>query len=175
MKIMGPSNTTEGAGLRYGGNAVSVLTCLLPICGWFLVALISLSWGQTPDPIVVVVNKENPVDGLTKQELARIYRGERETWRDGQKIIVINQAIGAEIRRRFYASILETGPGEKFYIPGTPLPFHTMSFKSDVAIKKFVENTSSAIGYLPLSQVQGTVKILRIDELMPGATNYPLE
>lgn len=161
--------------MRCRWNAVSILTCLLPICGWLLVALISLSWGQTPDPIAVVINKENSVDELTRQELARIYRGDRETWPDGQKIIAINQAIGSEVRRRFYATILGAGPAEKFFVPGTPLPFHTMSFKSDVAIRKFVGNTSSAIGYLPLSQVHGPVKILRIDKQMPGATGYPLE
>ena len=45
---------------------------------------------------------------------------------------------------------------------------------SAVGVKKFVFNVPGAIGYMRLSDVDGTVKVLRIDELLPEDKKYKL-
>jgi phosphate transport system substrate-binding protein len=125
--------------------------------------------------IAVIVNKDNPMRSLHIGDLARIYRGEQGEWLDDQKIVVTNHEIESDLRRRFYAVVLGAPPTEKFRLPGTPIPFHTMTFKSSRVVLKFVATTPQAIGYLPIEHIDSSVKVLRVNELLPGDASYPVK
>jgi phosphate transport system substrate-binding protein len=146
----------------------------------FCTLALLLGLAQTPvlgegEPVAIIVNPENKVTELSRSKLASIYKGESDAWPDGQKILVVNQVMDSETRRRFYASVLQAGPMERILVPGTPLPFHAMVFKSDRVIVRFVASTPTAIGYVSLSSVLPTVKVLRLDGVMPGEPAYAIE
>jgi hypothetical protein len=45
---------------------------------------------------------------------------------------------------------------------------------SAVGVRKFVFNVPGAIGYMRLSDVDGTVKVIRVDEMLPEDKKYKL-
>ena len=147
------------------------------LLGVLLAALLSPMAAQAESvaAIAIIVNKDNPVGTLHIGDVARIYRGERGEWPDDQKIVATNHDVESDLRRRFYASVLGAPPTEKFRLPGTPIPFHTMTFKSSRVIVKFVASTPQAIGYVPVESVDASVKVLRIDGLLPGDTSYSVK
>lgn len=147
------------------------------LLGVLLVALLSpmAAQAESAAAIAVIVNKDNPVGTLHIGDLARIYRGERGEWPDDQKIVATNHDVESDLRRRFYAVVLGVPPTEKFRLPGTPIPFHTMTFKSARVILKFVATTPQAIGYVPVEHLDSSVKVLRIDGLLPDDVSYPVK
>ena len=46
---------------------------------------------------------------------------------------------------------------------------------TSVGVRKFVFNVPGAIGYVRLSDVDDTVKVLRVDELLPEDKGYRLK
>ncbi|GEM_PF-3586008 len=124
--------------------------------------------------MAVVVNTHNSTENVTRSALARIYRGEMETWEDGQRILALNLPIDSEIRRQFYRMVLNVEPTKQFFKPGSPVPFKTMVMKSYDGIRRFVARTPNAIGYLPLSEVDDTVAVLKVDGTLPGEPGYAL-
>lgn len=146
------------------------------ILGALLAALLSPMAAQADSAaaIAIIVNKDNPVGALHIGDVARIYRGERGEWPDDQKIVATNHDVESDLRRRFYASVLGAPPTEKFRLPGTPIPFHTMTFKSSRVILKYVATTPQAIGYVSVEQLDSSVKVLRVDGLLPNDASYPV-
>ena len=43
-----------------------------------------------------------------------------------------------------------------------------------IGVRKFIFNVPGAIGYLRVSDVDSTVKIVHVDELLPGEKGYKL-
>ena len=78
-----------------------------------------------------------------------------------------------DLRRRFYATVLGVPPTEKFRLPGTPIPVHIMTFKSSRVILKYVASTPQAIGYVPVEHLDSSVKVLRVDGLLPDDAELP--
>lgn len=144
--------------------------------GALLVALLSpmAAQAESAAAIAVIVNKDNPVVTLHIGDLARIYRGERGEWPDDQKIVATNHDVESDLRRRFYATVLGVPPTEKFRLPGTPIPVHIMTFKSSRVILMYVASTPQAIGYVPVEHLDSSVKVLRVDGLLPDDASYPV-
>jgi ABC-type phosphate transport system substrate-binding protein len=113
--------------------------------------------------VVVIVNKSNPITSISKGKLASIYRGEGETWDNGQRIVVINQTIGSDVRERFYRSVLKCSASTKFYIAGTMAPIMTVVQNSDEAARLFVSNMKNAIGYISEDALDKSVKAILVD------------
>jgi len=127
------------------------------------------------EPTAIVVNKSNPIEELTWGKLSRIYKGRMEKWPNGKVIVPINQGIRSPNRKTFYNLVLGARPTKKFLKPGTPIPFKITRMRSERSILKFVSRVPNAIGYLPLSKVDGTVKVLRMEGIAPGEEEYKLK
>ncbi len=136
-----------------------------------------LSWSvvQAAEPIAIIANTTLQVEGLRSVMLAKIYKGEQDQWPDGKRITVLNRPIESEIRRQFYGTVLKADPTTKFFVPGSPIPVKTMIVQSDLATRKMVASIPTAIGYIPLSSADHTVKILKIDNASPGDATYELQ
>lgn len=126
------------------------------------------------ETVVVIVHKDNPTDNLSNNALARIYKGRLKRWGNGKKIVILNRPIKSEIRFQFYKKILKAVPTKRFRPPKSPIPFKVRQIKSDLATIKIVARIPNAIGYVYLSEVDDSVKILRIDGLDPADDHYQL-
>jgi ABC-type phosphate transport system substrate-binding protein len=124
-----------------------------------------LSWAGG---MVVIVNGKNDVSQLSMSELNQIYRGRMTSWPNGKEIVAINRDANSQVREEFYDRVLKSKPTEKFFIPGSPIPFRTVVQKSVVGATKFVAGEERAIAYVYLSELTGKeegIKVIKVEEL----------
>jgi len=109
----------------------------------------------------VVVNKENPVETLDRDEVKKIFLGRKTFWPNGQGIDVVLQADG-EIHRSFVLEILHKSPRQfQMYwklalFSGTGIP--PKQQPDDQAVKAAVAGDPKMIGYIDMRQLDDTVK-----------------
>jgi ABC-type phosphate transport system substrate-binding protein len=129
--------------------------------------------------LAIVVNLNNPVENLSTPELRRIFLGERGHWPNpyGRRITlvmlepgwperaavlsVIYQMSETEFNNHFLHGLFT---GDVFVSPKT--------LASPEGVRKFIFNVPGAIGYLRQSDVDKTVKVIRIDERLPDDKGY---
>lgn len=106
--------------------------------------------------IAVCVDPSNPVQNLTKGQLADIYGGRIRRWKDvgGEDlpIVVVGREAGSGTREAFEESLdLEDGC------------VHANEMDSAGAVMARVSRTPGAIGYLSLDTANDTVRLLSLD------------
>ena len=155
-----------------------------------LAAAISLAAGlprrAPPEPpaaseqnLAIVVNVSNPTENLSMAELRKIFLGERSHWPNGRRITLVMIEPGQPERAAVLSLIYQMNEkdfnnhlvhglftGEVFVSPKT--------LATPVGVRKFVFNVPGAIGYLRTSDVDSSVKIVKIDEHFPNEKAYPL-
>lgn len=138
---------------------------------------------RRPNPsqtLAIIVNRSNPVDNLAFGELRKLFLGDRNHWQNGHRVAVAMLDYGLAERQTVlrliyrmdenaYQDHLLRGMfrGDVFVAPKT--------LASPVIVRKFVFNAPGAIGYVRASDVDDTVKVVRIDGLLPEEKNYPLQ
>lgn len=140
------------------------------------------SAGPTVPPgkaVAVVVHKDNPLNNIELSALARIYVGEQATWKSGKNIYVINRDPASTARRIFYRKVLKSDPGRSFTISGMSMMFRPIVQETAAGVKKHVGRVVEAIGYIDLSEVDSSVKVLSVNGIAPTAATlasgkYPL-
>jgi len=117
------------------------------------------AWAES---LAVIVNNKNPVPSLTKTNIAAMYRGEELHWAHGSRIKLVNREISSSIREQFYQDALNARADQQFFRPGTPVAVQSLIQRSDEAVIRFVSAIEGAIGYVNLSSVNDSVKVLFI-------------
>ena len=133
----------------------------------------------TADALAIIVHRSNPVDELSSTQLKRIYMFDMQNWPHGRKITVMVREKGQPERTE--AIRLICGIAEAEYERHVLLQTFRGSLgpgpraiQSVSAMLRFVFNVPGAIGYIPVDQIDGSVKVLRIDGLLPTEPAYPL-
>jgi len=108
------------------------------------------------DGIGVIVNPENPVSSLTLDQIKAIYKGEITNWReiDGndRQIVVVGRDSASGTREFFYEEVMNK---EEFVRTQQEL-------NSNGAIRRTIQQTPDAIGYVGLGYVDDTVRGINI-------------
>lgn len=170
-------------GIRRMVFAIAGITILLGLTcsATFLSTQPLVTTRGTPNQVLaIVVNRANPTDNLSFAELRKIFLGERNHWANGHRIAVAMLDYGQPERDsvlRLIYRMDEDGyqdhllrgmfRGDVFVAPKT--------LSSPVILRKFVFNAPGAIGYLRDSDVDDSVKVLRIDGLLPEDKGYRLQ
>ena len=131
------------------------------------------------ESLAVIVNQSNPIDDLSLNELRTVFLGERSHWPNGRRITLVMMDPGlaerkavlhdvchmseTEFSRHFLQGLFT---GEVFVSPKT--------LSTPVGVRKFVFNVPGAIGYLRASDVNNTVKVIKINGRGPDDPEYPL-
>jgi hypothetical protein len=135
--------------------------------------------GAKPNPntLAVIVNKGNPTNALSSAELRRILLGERSCWKGSQKIILLLPTLGTPERETALRLVSMDEPNYQKYWQdktngggGSVAP---TALASGFAVNVVAE-TKDAIAAVPLADVKGSVKMLRIDGAAPGDPAYPI-
>ncbi len=131
------------------------------------------------EPLAIVVNKSNSVDELSFVELRRVFLGERSHWSNGRRITLVMREPGEPERRAILRDVcgMSEDQFETHILRGLFTGDILVSPKILAApsgVRKFLFNVPGAIGYLRLSDVDSTVKVVRIDNLMPEDKGYKL-
>lgn len=115
------------------------------------------------DGLAVAVNPANPAASLTKAQLVGIFTGEITNWQAvggaDAPIVVILREAGSGTRDGF-ESIL--GIADKC--------IGTQEVNETGIVKSTVAGNSNAIGYLSLGKLDGSIKVVAIDGVIPSET-----
>jgi ABC-type phosphate transport system substrate-binding protein len=136
--------------------------------------------GGPEQSLAIVVNRANPVDNLSFSELRKVFLGRRSHWPNGRRIAVAMLDYGQPERQTVLERIYQMDEngyrnyflrgmfrGEVFVSPKT--------LATPTIVRKFVFNAPGAIGYLRASDVDESVKVLRIDGHLPQDKDYILQ
>lgn len=112
------------------------------------------------DGIAVIVGKDNEVEDLTLEQIAKIYKGEITNWKDvggaDAEIVVIGREAGSGTRDGF-ETITETENACQYR--------QELTSTGDVITT--VSQNPNAIGYASLASVKDTVKTLKVNSVIP--------
>lgn len=127
-------------------------------------------------PLAVVVGRDSPVAQLTLDQLRRLFLGQTATLPTGQAVRVIihrpsaaafdRRALAvteAAVKRRWVAAVFR---GEA---QATPTEMDTAD-----EVKRHVASHANALAYIPVTDVDASVRVVRIGGRQPGDADYPV-
>jgi phosphate transport system substrate-binding protein len=163
---------------------------LISIAMWWLaVSLTGPARAGSPDQeqpvnhearsLAIVVNTANPVDNLSMAELRKVFLGERSHWPNGRRITLVMMDQGQPERTTLIREVCQMSESDfnKHFLHGLftgEVFVSPKTLSSPVGVRKFIFNVPGAIGYVRLSDVDSTVKVLRVDGLRPEDKDYAL-
>ena len=112
--------------------------------------------------VAVIVHPERRGE-LSRDEIAQIYLRRKRFWNDGSIIVPLNLPSTASLRAHFSQAVLnqtETRLADYWnrqYFYGV-LPPATLA--STEAVRRYVASDPNAIGYVPISEVDGSVRVI---------------
>ena len=130
--------------------------------------------------LAIVINRSNPVDNLSFDRLRKIFLGERSHWPNGRRIAVLMMARGRPERQAVLREIYHMSE-ERYrdhFLRGLftrDVLVSPKTLASPAVVRKFLLDAPGAIGYLRASDVDESVKVVRIDGLLPSDTDYLLQ
>lgn len=135
--------------------------------------------GPVSEPLVIVVNRSNPIDDLSSAELRRIFLGTRSHWANGRRITLVMREPGESERNTILRDVcgMTEDQFKNHFLHGLYTGEILVSPKilaSPVGVRKFIFNVPGAIGYVRIGDLDPTVKVVRIDELLPEDKGYKL-
>jgi ABC-type phosphate transport system substrate-binding protein len=151
-------------------------------------AILSVQWrlplaapapgaGQAGQALAFVVNKANPVDDLSFQELRKIFLAERTRWPNGKSVTLVMQDEGQSERAVLLRQLYHMTEGD--YHRQVLQAEFTGSLQSDPkllstpeGVVKFVSFVPGAVGYVTAGEASDSVKVIKVDGLLPGQPGY---
>lgn len=116
------------------------------------------------DGISIILDKENAIENLTKDQLIGIYVGGYKNWSElggsNQPIVVVGREAGSGTRGAF-EEILKIEDQCKY----------SNEINSTGGVMAKVASTPGAIGYVSLDVLDGTVKAVSLDGIEPSEDN----
>lgn len=113
------------------------------------------------DALVFIVNEDNPVQSLTRQQLRDIYAGKITNWKDvggnDAEVVLIGREAASGTRDGFESI---TGTKDKCR--------YRQELTSTGDVITAVSQNPDAIGYASLASIKDTVKALNVDGVTPG-------
>jgi ABC-type phosphate transport system substrate-binding protein len=150
----------------------------------FVLALIGLAAFSTSrahgeEALAVIVNRSNPVENVTLEELRKYCVAERKHWSDNTRVTVVlhdpGQAVRASVLQIVYR--MSENDFSRYFIQGEftgeiqSAPKH---LATGSGVRRFVFNVPGAIGFIRAAEADSSVKIIRVNGLAPGDPQYPL-
>ncbi len=156
---------------RRGSQLAIVLTML------FAGAILSHSQ-NSPRALVVIVNKNNPVNDLSANELRRIFLGERKFWTGSRKIIVLMRNDGSVERQKALRFLQMSELNYKKHwlqkINSGDADAAPVALPANGTAVSLVSGSDNAIAFIPLADLKDSVKVVKIDGHSPNDPAYPL-
>jgi len=117
------------------------------------------------DGIAVVLNSQNSVSNLTKEQIKQIFAGEIMNWKavggSDQAIDIYTRDKASGTRKVFWKKVLDKGDISK----------KALFVKSNGAMKRSVQEDSAAIGFMSAGFVDGSIQAVSIDGVAPSTEN----
>ncbi len=113
----------------------------------------------------LIVNKTNPVENISAEDLKRIYLGEKISWPSGKRIKVASIKKG-DACKEFLDEIVKLSPmrfsrhWQKIVFTGNGTPIKL--FKTDAQVKAFIRDNPTAVGCIAKQSLDDSVKKIKV-------------
>jgi ABC-type phosphate transport system substrate-binding protein len=122
--------------------------------------------GLAAQDFTVIVHRDNPVQSLTRQQVADLFLRRTRAWPDGQAVRPVDQIAAASVREAFSRAVLGKATTavvsywqqQVFAGRSAPPPER----QGDAAVVAFVQGDPGAIGYVSGASAPGGVKPVAI-------------
>ena len=118
------------------------------------------------DGIAIILNPENPIEDLTIEQIAKLYKGEITNWKEiggsDAPVVLIGREAASGTRDGF-ESITDTKDACKY----------SQELTSTGDVVQTVATNPNAIGYASLASVKDTVKAIKVEGVTP--TTEPIQ
>lgn len=117
------------------------------------------SMAGAAEPIAVIINRENPLETLTGQDIRKIYMNHTLSWPGGTPVTIYDLAMQSPLRKVFTVRMLGTTP-EKVAEEWAHLKITNqaknppITMKSEMLIIRRVASEKGAIGYVSVGLVK---------------------
>ena len=130
--------------------------------------------------LAIIVGKNSPLNNVTSEELAKIFRAEKPKGPDGVRFVITMREASSTERAAALAQIYKFGEDEysKYFLQASFVGLvqsAPRALNGAGTVKQFVSITPGAIGYLRASDVDDSVKVLKVDGKAPGDDGYSLK
>jgi phosphate transport system substrate-binding protein len=130
------------------------------------------------EPLAVVVNRKNPIQSVTLEELRQLCRGENKTWLSGGNVTIAMRERSLPEGQAVLRQILQISESAFARLAQNSATDDGKVVPKELATSKivcrFVFNVPGAIGFVRASEVDNSVKAIRIDGLDPSDPAYRL-
>jgi ABC-type phosphate transport system substrate-binding protein len=155
LSSVSPAGTTRPAGLEPQGNAAA------------------------DECLAILVNRSNPVENLSFAELRKVFLGEQNHWSDGRRITLVMLESGKPERQVVLTLIyrMEDKDFNAYFLHHVftgDIHAAPTTLATPTEVLKFVSNVQGAIGYLRTTAVDESVKIVRVDSVLPCDKDYSI-
>lgn len=130
--------------------------------------------------LAVIVHKSNPVENLNLAELRKLCAAERRQWDHGRRVTIVlrdpETAERAVVLEKVYR--MQENEFERFFLQETftgKVQVAPKQLATASGVRRFVFNVPGALGFVRLSDVDGTVKVVQVDGKVPSDPAYPLQ
>jgi len=129
--------------------------------------------------LAIIVNQANAVDDISLKELRMVFLGERSHWPNGRRITLVMMDPGLAERKAVLRDICRMNENEfsRHFLQGLftgEVFVSPKTLSSATGVRKFVFNVPGAIGYVRASDVDATVKVIRVNGHGVDDPDYPL-
>jgi hypothetical protein len=153
----------------------------------FVVSMVLFSLAASPlsyaaddsADLAVVVNKAMVPESVDVGELRQMILGERLKWKSGENVVAVQTPPSSPERELVMKTVYRMAdPALRRYYMLAAFNGKELTMPRDVtsaaALKKFVATTPGAIGCILASEVDVSVKVLKVDGAAPGEPGYKL-
>ncbi len=150
-----PARTSQPAGLEAQGNTAA------------------------DECLAILVNRSNPVENLSFAELRKVFLGEQNHWSDGRRITLVMLESGKP-ERQLVLTLIYRMDDKDFnayflhHIFTGDIHAAPTTLATSTEVLKFVSNVQGAIGYLRTTAADESVKVVRVDSVLPCDKDYSI-
>ena len=161
-----------------GGYVLSMVMKSLVLIA--LLATMGTSYSVYAEDLAIIVSKSSSLENLTRTELRNIFLQQTRKDQSGIPFQVFMREKGSTERKCALLSIYHLNEagldayflrmlyvGESQSVPRV--------VPSSSVMKHVVAKTPGAIGYISVTDADDSVKVLKINNILPGADGYPLQ
>ena len=129
-------------------------------------ALLSCSFSASAEDFVVIVNKLNPVETLSKSDVKKYFFKDLALWPNGSKVVSVDYKDASALAKNFSMDILGIGLEEKNrkmisnVFSGRSTPPEQKDSEDEVIAT--VAANKGAIGYVSVSSDTSKVKVIQL-------------
>lgn len=131
------------------------------------------------EALAIVVNKTNPIESLSSNDLRNLLLAEQKTWSNGRRVTIVMREPGQPERIAVLKAVCRMTDSDytKYFLQAQftgDLQATPKVLATTTGMRKFVFNVPGAIGYVRASEVDASVKTVRVDGLLPGDPGYKI-